>query len=246
MNTDNQALFQPGSPQWWSAQPRERHSSTGRGRPSLSFDKIIATALEIVNSAGSQALNMRMLAERLNSGTATLYRHFESKDEILVYVADRFLGELLARKPDLSHLPWRDACFVTAVGFYHQLSAHPNIIPLLSAQIPVGPNALTLREAWLSMLLAAGFTPSLAASAYTTIAHYVLGFASQLSAGGRISQDTSHHLGQFFDQLDPALYPSTVRIAPQLSNISIDEEFTFGMRLIIHGLDYELSQAKHG
>lgn len=189
---------------------------------------------------------MRMLAERLNSGTATLYRHFESKDEILVYVADRFLGELLARKPDLSHLPWRDACFVTAVGFYHQLSAHPNIIPLLSAQIPVGPNALTLREAWLSMLLAAGFTPSLAASAYTTIAHYVLGFASQLSAGGRISQDTSHHLGQFFDQLDPALYPSTVRIAPQLSNISIDEEFTFGMRLIIHGLDYELSQAKHG
>lgn len=94
------------------------------------------------------------------------------------------------------------------------------------------------------MFLTAGFTPGLAASAYTTIAHYVLGFASQLSAGGRISQDTSQQLGQFFDRLDPALYPSTVRIAPQLSNISIDDEFTFGMKLIIHGLDYELNRSE--
>ncbi|WP_354005293.1 TetR/AcrR family transcriptional regulator [Pseudomonas sp. SO81] len=244
MNIDTRNTFQPGSPQWWSTQPRERNSSSGRGRPSISFEKIIATALEIVNSAGPQALNMRVLADRLNSGTATLYRHFESKDEILAYVVDRFLGLLLEHKRDLSNLDWRGACFVTATDFYHQLSACPHIIPLLSSQIPVGPNALTLREAWLSMLLDAGFPPSMAASVYTTIAHYVLGFASQLSAGGRISQDTSHHLSQFFDRLDPALYPSTVKIAPQLSNISIDDEFSFGMKLIIHGLDYELNQAK--
>ena len=37
---------------------------------------------------------MRLLANRLGSGTATLYRHLASKDELMAYVVDRILGEV--------------------------------------------------------------------------------------------------------------------------------------------------------
>ncbi|MFK0108449.1 helix-turn-helix domain-containing protein [Streptomyces sp. NPDC091217] len=46
------------------------------GRPPVPPDRIIAMALRIVDEEGTEALSMRALAERLGSGTATLYRHF--------------------------------------------------------------------------------------------------------------------------------------------------------------------------
>ncbi|MBE8591551.1 TetR/AcrR family transcriptional regulator [Pseudomonas sp. MAFF 301449] len=221
-----------------------RQQKTGaRGRPSLPFDKIISTALETVEEVGHQVFNMRMLADRLESGTATLYRHFESKDEIFAFVADRFLGELLTDEPDYSHLTWQEACAFSTSRFYKLLSAHPNIVPLLVAQIPIGPNGLELRERLLAMFINAGFSFQLAASAYTTIAHYVLGFAGQLNPIGQNPQSADDELGEFFQLLDPSKFPVTIKIAPHLANSSINDEFHFGLKLIISGLEHTLSHA---
>ncbi|MCK6254657.1 TetR/AcrR family transcriptional regulator [Pseudomonas fragi] len=246
MNTDDQSPVPPGSPQWWLNQPVRDHKRGARGRPSVSFDKIIATALEIIDSAGSQAFNMRMLADSLGSGTATLYRHFQSKDEIFAYAADRFLGGLLNDEQNYADMGWQDACALSMSRYYQQLTAHPNIVPLLATQIPLGPNGLELRERVLMMFLKAGFTPTLAASAYTTIAHYVVGFAGQLSPAGQHSHNTSTELGDFFHQLDPGKYPATVKIAPHLTDISITDEFHFGLKLIIAGLGRALKGGKAG
>ncbi len=246
MNINEQNPMPPGSPQWWRNQPVREQKAGARGRPSLSFDKIIATALEVLESVGFQAFNMRMLADSLGSGTATLYRHFQSKDEIFAYAADRFLGGLLSDETDYAGLAWQDACALSMSRFYQQLSAHPNIVPLLATQIPLGPNGLELRERVLGMFLKAGFTPPLAASAYTTIAHYVVGFAGQLSPAGQHSHNASAELGDFFEQLAPSKYPATVQIAPHLSDISITDEFHFGLKLIIVGLDHALQASKAG
>ena len=51
-------------------------------------------ALEIVDEVGTDAFSMRLLADRLGSGTATLYRHLAGKDELMAYVVDRILGEV--------------------------------------------------------------------------------------------------------------------------------------------------------
>ncbi|NWD67004.1 TetR/AcrR family transcriptional regulator [Pseudomonas gingeri] len=246
MNTYDQNPLPPGSPQWWLNQPVREQKTGARGRPSISFDRIIATALEIVESVGFQAFNMRMLADSLGSGTATLYRHFQSKDEIFAYAADRFLGGLLNDEQDAADLGWQDACALSMSRFYQKLNAHPNIVPLLATQIPLGPNGLELRERVLAMFLKAGFTPPLAASAYTTMAHYVIGFAGQLNPAGQHSHNASAELRGFFQQLESSKYPATVKIAPHLSNISINDEFDFGLKLIIVGLDHALQASKTG
>src|SRR5689334_21438086 len=65
-----------------------------RGRPPLPLDRIIATAIEIVDEEGADALSMRTLAQRLESGTATLYRHFGSRAQLVAHVVDAVLGEV--------------------------------------------------------------------------------------------------------------------------------------------------------
>lgn len=207
-----------------------------RGRPQVPFERIVGAAVEIVDQVGPQALNMRQLAERLESGTATLYRHFASKDEILAYVVDRILGEVEIDVRGVSKLNWQEACALGAEAFYRVLRAHPKVVPLLVSQIPVGPNGLANRERAIAVLLASGFPPNLAARAYSAIAHYVVGFASQLHAAGSPDPAESSQLRDFYRGLDKKAYPATVAIADYLPGISDEEEFRFGLRLIVEGL----------
>ncbi len=238
MTSDQSKSLVPGSPQWWATRPTRIEKSGGRGRPSVAFDKIIEAALEAVDEVGPQAFNMRMLADKLDSGTATLYRHFSSKDEILVYVVDRVIGELPVDDAAIAGLTWQQACWVTALGIRRMLSAHPKMFPLLASQIPMGPNGLRARERGISLLLANGFTPDLAAKAYVTVVHYVLGFAIQQHAsGGAMDVDERRELGRFFSGLDPKVFPSTVKLAKHLAEMPIEEEFHFGLQLIIDGLE---------
>ncbi|MEY2838461.1 MAG: hypothetical protein RJB60_760, partial [Pseudomonadota bacterium] len=41
----------------------------------------------------------------------------------------------------------------------------------------------------------------------------------------------------FFSGLDPTTFPSTVAVAVHLVDIPVEEEFRFGLQLIIDGLD---------
>jgi AcrR family transcriptional regulator len=228
----------PGSPAWWIQQSVRSERVGGRGRPPVSFEKIISTALEAVDEVGPQAFNMRMLAERLNSGTATLYRHVASKDEILVHVVDRVLGEVEIDPLRLAKLPWQKACVAGATAFFKMLSAHPKIIPLLVAHIPLGANGLASRERWLSLLVANGFSPELAARAYVTIANYVVGFAIQQHPRDTEVSAHASDLKRFYSALDKSQYPHTVKVAGQLAGISIQQQFVFGLELIIAGLEH--------
>ncbi|MFE5818069.1 TetR/AcrR family transcriptional regulator [Streptomyces sp. NPDC056479] len=126
----------------------------------------MATALKLVDEHGVPAFSLRMLADTLNSGTAMLYRHFESKDEIVAHIVNRVLGEveLPHLKPDA---PWQDVLSAMDPRFYEVLRRHPNVVPALIAQVPVGPHGLALRERVLRTLLERGMPADLAARAFT-------------------------------------------------------------------------------
>jgi AcrR family transcriptional regulator len=229
-------LGPPGSPRWWSRRPAP--PVYRRGRPPRSLDRIVGAALEIVDEVGAD-FSMRLLADRLGSGTATLYRHFASKDELMVYVVDRILGEVDAETDadTLTGTTWREATTRGAVAFYEVLKNHPNALPLLVSQVPVGPNALIHRERSLAVLLAWGFSLDLAARAYTAVAHYVVGFTLQQHRQCAPGQDDAASLRDFYRALDGEIYPATVAAADELTGVPLDEEFRFGLQLILDGIE---------
>jgi AcrR family transcriptional regulator len=199
----------------------------------MPVERVVDAAVALVDEVGPDAFNMRLLAQSLQSSTATLYRHFAGKDEILVLVVDHVLGELSRHLPEPADTAtWQDRLLAAAEAMFHTLKAHPGTAQLLARQIPLGPHGLAGRETAVGILLAGGFPPDLAARTYAAIGHYVIGFAIQMRAG----EPPEHQdIGEFFRSLDPTRHPATVRTAPFLP-YSLDEEFRFGLRLMVDGL----------
>ncbi|MFD7323316.1 TetR/AcrR family transcriptional regulator [Streptomyces sp. NPDC059875] len=225
----------PGGPAWWSCRaPALTHQ---RGRPQTEVGRIVDAALKLIDDAGIQALTLRTLAETLGSGTATLYRRFNSKDEILTLVAERILGEVRITPEELEGLPWREAVTVAADALHDTLRRHPHAIPLLASQVPVGPSGLRARE-WLGgLFLRHGFSVPLTARAFTAIGHYVIGFAIQQHSPGTPNHEGQLQLRGYYRSLDPATYPATTAAADELTSVTLHEEFRFGLNLLLDGLE---------
>jgi AcrR family transcriptional regulator len=219
-----------------TAEPQEPRVNRSRGRPALPLDRILAAAVEVLDEQGAEALSMRSLAQRLQSGTATLYRHFSNRSELVSTVIDHILGEVDLDAHAIAELPWQQACTLFAQHMFHALGRHGNVASLLIEYTPMGPNALANRERCLTILLDNGFPPAVAAHAYATLARYVLGFAIQLSGPAAVNGQQAAELSAAFHRLDPSRYPATVTVADDLP-VPLEEEFAFGLQLIVAGLE---------
>ncbi|QII03810.1 TetR/AcrR family transcriptional regulator (plasmid) [Rhodococcoides fascians A21d2] len=214
-------------------------ASRPHGRPPVPVERIIATAVDLLAEHGADALSMRSLAQRLGSGTATLYRHFSGRPELVARVVDSVFAEVKIDTGALRAVPWQQALRMQAKSMFDVLCRHPNVAPLTIEQNAAGPNALALREAALSILLNAGFEPALAVRAWATIARFVLGFATQLR-----SEDQSGQRVATWTTLNIADYPASVTVASEVP-IPLDEEFTFGLSMLIVGLEDILGVSSH-
>jgi AcrR family transcriptional regulator len=188
-----------------------------------------------VDEEGADALSMRSLAEALSSGTATLYRHFANRAELIAQVVDRVFGEAEFDAGQLGTMGWQQACQTVARSMFDALARHQNVAPLLVQQVATGPNAMVIREGCIAVLLDNGFEPRLAARSYATLARYVLGFAIQVAgqAGEEAGDDTQP--AARLRSTDPNRFPATAAVADSLP-VPLEEEFVFGLELLLSGL----------
>lgn len=199
----------------------------GSRRP-LDREFILTAALDIIDTHGAEGLTMRALATHLESGTTTLYRHFQNRAALIAAVTDRVLGKVNTAAPPGT---WQQVCKFLAQQLFDTLAAHPNLAPLLIEQPPTGPGRLAGREQFLAVLLRDGFTPDTAGRLYGTLSHYVLGFAVQLRAHAEVTSTLD------ISGADPIRFPATAKIvASGALPITIAQEFTFGLDLIL-GID---------
>ncbi|MEU9449898.1 TetR/AcrR family transcriptional regulator C-terminal domain-containing protein [Streptomyces sp. NPDC048277] len=205
------------------------------GRPPVPLERIVAAALEIVDEEGADALSMRTLAQRLGSGTATLYRHFDNRAALVAHVVDRMFGAVDLTGEELAEMGWRQALRKVAHQMFDALGRHRNAARLMVEQTPMGPNAMLVRERCVAVLLDSGFAPGVAAHAYATLARYVLGFAIQVHGHGSGEPSDDAQSSALFKGVDPDRFPATATVAGSLP-LPIDEEFTFGLDLLLGGL----------
>ena len=197
-------------------------------RQPLDREVILTAALDIIDAHGAEALTMRALATHLESGTATLYRHFANRAALIAAVIDRVLGEIDSDAPGGT---WQQVCKFLAWQLFDTLAAHPNLAPLLIENPPTGRGTLAGREQFLAVLLRDGFTPETAGRLYATVAHYVIGFAVQLRAQAEVASTLD------IPGADPLHFPATAKtVASGVLPMTLAEEFTYGLDLIL-GID---------
>ena len=206
--------------------------SRSRGRPPVPLDRIIATATAILDEQGAKGLSMRTLAQRLDSGTATLYRHFSGRPELIARVVDAVVGEAHVDDAELQGRDWREACETILRRMFDVLCRHPEVAHFMVGNVPLrGPNMIALREQTLGLFLNSGFTAPQAILAWSTLARYVLGFAVQLT-----SPYDGEAPAQVWASIDLGQLPAS-RAVHDLSPASLESEFAFGLELLIEGLD---------
>lgn len=225
-----------GSPTWWTN--RERPVRLRHRQDPMSVERIVSAAIEIIDRDGLHGLSMRSLAAQLGTGTATLYRYVQSKDEVLAEAFDAVLGEIELPEELTQTGGWRSQAATMATALRDGLLRHPNVTPLLAGSVPIGPNALRGRESALGVLLAAGLQSSLAAQTYLAIVHYVIGFV--LAEDRQSSAYATEHkrsLKRYYEQLAPERFPRIVALADELTARDNDREFRFGLELILEGIE---------
>lgn len=213
-------------------------SAAGRrapGRPRIPLERILTTALTILDEDGADALSLRLLAQRLGSSTATLYRHFENRADLVAQVVDRIIGEIEVDEAEDNATHWQQAVRTAAVSMFETLGRHRNVAVLLTEHIPAGPNAAAYRERVLALLLKHGFPPPLAPRAYAALSRYVLGFAMQLTPDRAAQSRDEARMSDVLHRIDAAQFPATRAVADFMP-VPLEDEFAFGLDLLLAGL----------
>lgn len=104
--------------------------------PLISKRKALEVALDIIDNEGIAALSIRRLADRLKVNGASLYHHFENKDEIVVGAAKLALDEV--RTPDTPDEPWRVWVLRNNRRLRQAFRAHPDLVPVMLRRRPLG------------------------------------------------------------------------------------------------------------
>jgi AcrR family transcriptional regulator len=143
------------------SQPPAARNAAGNSDGKITRELVLATALEIIDRDGADALSMRRLAAALDRDPMILYRHASGKAALLDDVVETVLAQLHV---DPSDPDWANQLRAVARDYRALAVAHPNVVPLLVTRPLATPLALrphgTLRplEDILALLTRAGFS----------------------------------------------------------------------------------------
>ena len=177
--------WRPGTEEAWRLhQPagadaaRPEFDDPGNGetsRRALTRERVVAEALTVIAAEGAQSLSMRALAGRLRRGARRAVPPRPRQGTALDLILDAVLGEVDCRASPATPSPARAAAL--ARGLRAALENHPGTAALLKTRDPLTPATLTLAEAFLAPMHAAGLPGREAALAFRLIYDYTLGFA---------------------------------------------------------------------
>ncbi|MEV8603272.1 TetR family transcriptional regulator [Streptomyces griseoviridis] len=210
-----------------------------RRQEPLSRERIVAAAVELLDSVGESGLTFRALAERLATGPGAIYWHVTGKSELLAAATDAVIGGALAA--DDPRATPRDAVRALALGVFDALDVHPWVGAHLVSTASHSPT-LPLFERIGRQVRALGVPESAQFTAASTLMNYILGVAGQNAANTRRVEpgtDRAAHLDRVagtWAELDPEEYAFTRSVTEQLRGHDDRAEFAAGIDLILTGI----------
>lgn len=126
-----------------------------RTGPPLTVEAIRDAALAIVRERGYDAVSMRAVAQRLDTGQASLYAHVRGKNDL-----DRLLMEhVFAQLPLVEGGDWRDHLTSFYANLRRQMAEHSGLSHAYFGSNPTDPASTRRLEDSAAALERAGFTP---------------------------------------------------------------------------------------
>ncbi len=121
------------------------------GRPaSLTREAIVATALELADAEGIDAVSIRRVAGVLGARPMSLYSHIGRKQDLIDLMVNEAIGECLV--PGQLPTDWRDALRLISIHVRAGARRHPWMLSVAATRAALSPNALRNFEQSLAAL----------------------------------------------------------------------------------------------
>jgi len=221
--------------------PSRKPGPARPGRPAvLSRDRVLTSALDIVDEHGLEGLTMRRLGAALGVDPMAIYHHVPDKAALFDGLVERVMASVELPLPTGE---WADDLRATARAVRRTFLAHPAAIPLLGTRPPTTEAAFDVFEAVADILLRAGFTAHEAADGVDCAARTVIGHtlteAGRPPGGDVDGGEAEHEEAQ--QHLSPDRYPALGVIARAGVRHDPDQLFELALDGLVLGLEDQRS-----
>jgi AcrR family transcriptional regulator len=206
-----------------------------RGR--VTRDRIIRTALRIMDEEGLESVTMRRVGRELGCEAMSLYNHVRDKEDILDAICEAVLAEFTVPETGT----WEEELRAGAREYRRLLLAHPTVLTLMSERRKpfTNPDSLRAYEFALGAFRTAGLSPHEAAMAFHVFGGFILGFVTMelgLMVGGSEGegQAAAHHeMGRLAASAGLVHLQEAL---PRFVECDVEAQFAFGLDLLVDGL----------
>ncbi|MEU1664130.1 GntR family transcriptional regulator [Streptomyces sparsogenes] len=213
----------------------------------LTRERIVRAAIELADSEGLAALSMRGVAARLGVAAMSPYRHVNSKEDLVLLMADAAYGE--KSYPAEHPAGWRPRLELAARTLWSLYRKHPWLAQTSPLTRPLLlPNLMVHAEWVLAALDGHGLDPTTVLDLHVLLYSYVQGLGAHLEQEAQAEAATGLSEDEWMDRQARALqalttsprYPAFTRLIGSLGDggydLRLDELFEFGLGPLLDGI----------
>jgi AcrR family transcriptional regulator len=207
-------------------------------RGSLTPEAIITESLRLLDTEGADGFSLPKLGRALGADPTAVYRHFSSKDDLVLAIADRLIEEAMT---GLAAQPcWIDTIADCARRLRATYRAHPAAAALTASRTTQRPAEMRTVDVVVGAVLEAGFSGAEAARMYRALGDFMLAWASAeaafLALDPKQQQADNTAWTRAYLAVERAEYPYIWQIRDDLADVTEDDIFETIMAVVMAGL----------
>lgn len=210
----------------------------GLPRGSLTRELLVRESLRLLDKNGVAGFSLPKLGRALGADPTAIYRHFASKDDLVLAIAEAMIEEACV---GLEPSPcWVETLSDIAHRCRRSCLEHPAAASLATYRTTQGPAEMRTVDLIIGALNQAGFTGKEAAVAYRAFGDFALfwsgGEASFLALDKKAQQKDRDAWTHAYLVADRAVYPSIGGIREELAAVKDDDIFETILSLVLDGI----------
>src|SRR5215472_2825339 len=137
------------------ARPKPRKGRRGLHRGSLTPELIVKESLRLLDEGGVDGFSLPKLGRALGADPTAVYRHFPSKDDLVLAIADLLIEDAMAGLAP--HACWVDTVTDIVKRIRRTYCDHPAAASLAACRTTQRPAEMKIADTLIGAILDAGF-----------------------------------------------------------------------------------------
>ncbi len=217
---------------------QSRQGRRGLRRGSLTPELIVKESLALLDEKGLDGFSLPKLGRALGADPTAVYRHFPSKDDLVLAIADHLIEEAMTGLGP--HACWVETVTDCVRRMRRTYCDHPAAASLAECRTTQRPAEMRVVDTLLGAVLDAGFAGAAAARIYRAIGDFALAWAvweaAFLAMDLRLRENDRAAWARAYRAVGRAGHPHIWQLRDELPDVTDSDVFETVLSLLVGGL----------